>query len=152
MAGHKPFDGDGRKKVRPIDPPDGTAPLAVTNATGSRLYEHFLQTGNSYHSGRGGTLWVIKAACEANGTPYKIERLGQGGEIGYLIRRLKVAGQDQCRICGRALDNPEDPLSEDCGGDCLKCMADCGDPHCVDAVERITVSASSAKRSSDGHN
>ncbi|MES2298851.1 MAG: hypothetical protein V4582_17535 [Pseudomonadota bacterium] len=34
----------------------------------------------------------------------------------------------QCKICGRELDNPADPFSRDCDGDCLQCMADCGDP------------------------
>lgn len=146
MAKYRPFDGDGRKKVRPIDPPEGTLPMAVTNATGSRLYEHFLLTGSSSHSGQGATVWVIKAACEANGTPYKIERVGTSSAGGFFVRRLKVAGQDECRICGRALDNPADPLSTDCGGDCLKCMADCGDPDCVEAVERIEAAAGHVKR------
>lgn len=27
-----------------------------------------------------------------------------------------------CNICGRKLDNPNDPLSENCGGDCAYCM------------------------------
>lgn len=27
-----------------------------------------------------------------------------------------------CRTCGRALDNPSDPWSGDCGGDCSKCQ------------------------------
>lgn len=33
-----------------------------------------------------------------------------------------------CSICKRWLNNPKDPFSEDCGGDCLLCMADCQDP------------------------
>ena len=41
---------------------------------------------------------------------------------------------DCCDICGRALNNPHDPLSQDCGGDCLLCMAECGDPDCIEAV------------------
>lgn len=36
-----------------------------------------------------------------------------------------------CQICGRGLDNPADPLSVDCGGDCWGCIgeieADMGD-------------------------
>ena len=27
-----------------------------------------------------------------------------------------------CNICKRKLDNPEDPFSIDCGGDCAWCM------------------------------
>lgn len=40
---------------------------------------------------------------------------------------------EQCRICGRPLDDPADPVrSQDCGGDCLKCMATVGkDPECI---------------------
>lgn len=42
-----------------------------------------------------------------------------------------------CLICKRVLNNPADPLSVDCGGDCLKCMADCDDPDAVAAIERL---------------
>ncbi len=38
----------------------------------------------------------------------------------------------KCGICGRLLDQPGDPLSVDCGGDCWGCTggieADMGDP------------------------
>lgn len=37
---------------------------------------------------------------------------------------------NQCRTCGRLLNHHDDPLSKDCGGDCLKCMADCLDTDC----------------------
>ena len=30
--------------------------------------------------------------------------------------------QEYCLICGRLLDNPEDPLSGNCGGDCWGCV------------------------------
>lgn len=33
-----------------------------------------------------------------------------------------------CTICKRLLDVPGDPSTGDCGGDCLRCMAECGDP------------------------
>jgi hypothetical protein len=40
-----------------------------------------------------------------------------------------------CSICGRLLGNPDDlPASEDCGGDCTKCMADEGDPDAILAM------------------
>ena len=44
---------------------------------------------------------------------------------------------DNCLICGRVLNNPQDALSEDCGGDCLQCMADSGDPDCITEVESL---------------
>lgn len=41
------------------------------------------------------------------------------------------AGRPQCSLCGRVLENPEDELSLDCGGDCWGCIgeieADMGD-------------------------
>jgi hypothetical protein len=30
----------------------------------------------------------------------------------------------KCGICGRILENPEDPLSSDCGGDCWGCIGE----------------------------
>jgi hypothetical protein len=42
----------------------------------------------------------------------------------------------KCKICGRELDNPDDPTTKDCGGDCLKCMAEIGkDPDCIAAMK-----------------
>ena len=42
-----------------------------------------------------------------------------------------------CSICGREL-NTSDPLSLDCGGDCILCMADYGeDPECIQSVYPI---------------
>lgn len=41
------------------------------------------------------------------------------------------SGRPRCSLCGRALGNPEDELSVDCGGDCWGCIgeieADMGD-------------------------
>lgn len=37
----------------------------------------------------------------------------------------------KCSICSRTLSVPTDPLSPDCGGDCLLCMAVAGDPSCI---------------------
>ncbi len=46
---------------------------------------------------------------------------------------------DKCKICGRELDHPNDPTTKDCGGDCLKCMAEIGeDPDCIAVMEKIT--------------
>jgi hypothetical protein len=36
----------------------------------------------------------------------------------------------RCNTCGRLLDQVGDPASKDCGGDCLACMAEAGDPEC----------------------
>jgi hypothetical protein len=45
----------------------------------------------------------------------------------------------RCNTCKRELDNPADPRSMDCGGDCLQCMADAGDPDCVEEIRKIEV-------------
>lgn len=44
-----------------------------------------------------------------------------------------------CTICKRKLDQPEFPDTLDCGGDCLRCMAECGDPDCEESMKEITV-------------
>lgn len=42
-----------------------------------------------------------------------------------------------CQICKRELNQENDPTTEDCGGDCLKCMASAGDPECIKAMTEI---------------
>lgn len=45
-----------------------------------------------------------------------------------------------CQICNRQLNNPEDPLSTDCGGDCWRCIgeieANAGYRPSVDIIEK----------------
>lgn len=36
-----------------------------------------------------------------------------------------------CGICDRLMDQITDLASVDCGGHCLQCMADAGDPGCI---------------------
>ena len=45
-----------------------------------------------------------------------------------------------CGICKRALNDPNDRTTEDCGGDCLRCMAECGDEDCQRAMDEIMTS------------
>jgi hypothetical protein len=42
-----------------------------------------------------------------------------------------------CKTCGRPLNDPANPLSADCGGDCLRCMAEAGDPEAKASVQQI---------------
>jgi len=44
---------------------------------------------------------------------------------------------EKCQTCGREMNNEPDSLNLNCGGDCMKCMADCGDPDCIVEVEKI---------------
>lgn len=53
---------------------------------------------------------------------------------------------DKCGICGRELksswadlragNTPEDVAAVDCGGDCLHCMATCGDPQAKEILDQ----------------
>jgi hypothetical protein len=43
-----------------------------------------------------------------------------------------------CQLCGRLLDNPKDLESKNCGGDCLRCMADCDDPQAKQKLDKIS--------------
>jgi anti-anti-sigma factor len=45
----------------------------------------------------------------------------------------------RCRICGQELNIPLKPETRDCGGDCLKCMADSGDPESVETLRQTLV-------------
>ena len=42
----------------------------------------------------------------------------------------------KCSIC-KGLLNTTDPLTRDCGVDCLLCMAEAGDPDCMAAVVEV---------------
>jgi len=43
----------------------------------------------------------------------------------------------RCHICKRKLNNPHDRSTQDCGGDCLRCMAWAGDPDCIARLKTI---------------
>jgi len=45
-----------------------------------------------------------------------------------------------CNICKRPLDTS--PERQDCGGDCLECMAECGDPDAQLAMQQILLARS----------
>lgn len=45
----------------------------------------------------------------------------------------------KCKICERQLNDPEDPTTKDLGGDCLKCMAEVGDPHAINQMKDLEV-------------
>ena len=42
-----------------------------------------------------------------------------------------------CSICKRELEQPNDPTTLDCGGDCLLCMAECGDPDAIALIRNM---------------
>jgi len=56
----------------------------------------------------------------------------------------------KCRICGQELNIPFKPETLDCGGDCLRCMADSGDPECKEALRRL-IDPDTRKREIDAY-
>ena len=40
----------------------------------------------------------------------------------------ELHGNERCNICGTELSDDSDSLAYNCGGDCMKCMAESGDP------------------------
>ncbi len=76
----------------------------------------------------------------ADGDPkYRIVSL-YAGPPAALMQYAKIAAglpKSQCGICSVELtDDPTLP-SFNCGGDCLKCMAESGDPDCILSMEAI---------------
>jgi anti-anti-sigma factor len=57
----------------------------------------------------------------------------------------------RCRICGQELNVPFKPETLDRGGDCLKCMADSGDPDCVETLRQTLVHRGSTPLKPIGH-
>jgi anti-sigma B factor antagonist len=49
------------------------------------------------------------------------------------------SANSKCRICGQEMNVPFKPETLDRGGDCLKCMADSGDPECVETLRQTLV-------------
>lgn len=60
----------------------------------------------------------------ADGAPLSA---GERSHIGKALERSALDERRKCKLCGRALNQPEEPDSADCGGDCKGCM---------DAIER----------------
>ena len=66
------------------------------------------------------------------------------------VRAGDTETEGRCKICGAELNNPLDPASKDCGGDCLKCMSESGDPYCIAEMERIHCDTCSDSAECDG--
>lgn len=69
----------------------------------------------------------------------KLERevfILQGGRLISAMEPVPATtdGRPCCTLCETPLDIPGRPWTRSCGGDCLACMADAGDPECVEAM------------------
>ena len=78
----KRFEGDGRKSVNPVCPFPHSKP--VTRAMARQLIDAFEKTGESAHSPRALTLWVILEYCHFNNIGYVLETQPISG---FYIRR-----------------------------------------------------------------
>ena len=56
-----------------------------------------------------------------------------GNDMPMPIRLWIEDNRPVCRTCVQVLNL--DAQSLDCGGDCRRCMAEAGDPECVDATQ-----------------
>ncbi len=52
----------------------------------------------------------------------------------------------QCSICHRELNQSGMPDTADCGGDCVRCMADSEDPECVELIRQLENSATRSRQ------
>jgi len=68
---------------------------------------------------------------------YSANQCGAPEAFARFIELDKAIEPSHCNICHQLLNQPSDPLSMDCGGDCVKCMADAGDPDCIATVEQV---------------
>ncbi|WP_199030768.1 hypothetical protein [Ralstonia sp. ASV6] len=44
---------------------------------------------------------------------------------------------EYCQICKRAMDQPGARDTVNCGGDCLRCVAEAGDPDCLKVMREL---------------
>lgn len=68
---------------------------------------------------------------------------------------VKPLAQDhsmaRCKFCRRELNQPEFADTLDCGGDCLRCMAEIvEDPDCVEAIRALDNEEPDAVRAQGG--
>jgi hypothetical protein len=78
----------------------------------------------------------VYAAADAAIAATKLEREVFVLRDGELISEMEPVpatsnGKPCCTLCETPLDQPGRHWTRSCGGDCLACMADAGDPDCV---------------------
>lgn len=112
---YAPFDQDGRHAARAVlehyRAPIGTQPTMTNYARCREFLDKLFLRGETYHSPRGGLLWIGAAWAKANNREYIIEaHYDMAGRIeGYLFRIKGMPGTApskgaeafNCRKCGR---------------------------------------------------
>jgi hypothetical protein len=85
------------------------------------------------------SLHQLRELVKVNDYQLWLEVTDDDAATGVIIEdgSTRPAAAAHCRICKRELNQPSDPLSVDCGGDCLGCMAEAGDPDAINVVASI---------------
>jgi len=84
------WKGDGRKVIRPPASALGIRPSVLRLGVARMLAKSFEETGESYHSPIGSTLWAVLDYCKSHGIPHEltIAWCESGSVMGYNVRRL----------------------------------------------------------------
>lgn len=76
------FSIDGRLKLQPPEGALGASPAAMKAATCRLVIREFEESGRSYHSAAGSTLWMILEHCRQNKIPFTLEHMpGMGYQV-----------------------------------------------------------------------
>jgi hypothetical protein len=119
----------GSARIRP----QGSAGL---NWPLGKNYAHMgLEIWTTYDRGYSDEMLAKMDAATATGRDW----LTKYADVAVAAQRAAIeeGGALVCMSCWRFLGNPADPLSQNCGGHCLQCMADAGDPEAVAAVAAL---------------
>jgi hypothetical protein len=83
-----PFEGDGRTRVQPINPPKGTGAIPISRGQARRLIDRFDAVGHTFHSQNGSLVWVPVAWCNARGLKCEVVVQKVDGKImGYVVEK-----------------------------------------------------------------
>jgi hypothetical protein len=80
------FEGPDDEVLEPISVYPGTRPEPMTRAQARLMCQNFDASGQSNHSGRGSSLWVVLEHCAAADIAYNLRAMPG---IGYYVERAK---------------------------------------------------------------
>lgn len=90
------------------------------------------------------TTRIPSALAEALAARAEANHRSVNGELCAILQAALsgTPGLRRCKLCTVILDNPLDPVgTRDCGGDCLRCMASCGDTDAIRELQDAAVMA-----------
>jgi hypothetical protein len=140
--------GKSRRKGAPLTEAEIRRMVDVTTAT---AYAEYVDPEDSNFNAEG-IVRIVTANvgyfCDpvdddagSFGNSIDFELSGKDDAVFYdgALRLYAVVADDStCHICKRELNDPNDPTTLDCGGDCLRCMSEAGDTSCERDMILIT--------------